>query len=70
MSTVETDRLLLRPWREEDALELQRLMSDPAVRGGRHMPPDRVAGFAEASLRQWRVHGFGPWAGREAVTAC
>jgi RimJ/RimL family protein N-acetyltransferase len=43
-------------------MELQRLFSDPAVRGERHLPPDRVARLADASLRQWRVNGFGPWA--------
>jgi RimJ/RimL family protein N-acetyltransferase len=59
---VETDRLLLRPWREDDVVELQRLFSDAAVRGGRHLPPHRIARIAEASLRQWRVNGFGPWA--------
>jgi RimJ/RimL family protein N-acetyltransferase len=43
---VETNRLLLRPWREEDGVELQRLFSDPAVKGGRNMPPaiDRTTG--------------------------
>ncbi|MGH7302010.1 MAG: GNAT family N-acetyltransferase [Candidatus Rokuibacteriota bacterium] len=66
--TAETDRLVLRPWRKEDAAELQRLLSDPAVRGGRNMPPDRIAGLAETSLRQWRVSGFGPWAAIHKAT--
>src|SRR2546426_7607786 len=57
---VETERLLLRPWREDDGADLQRLFADPAVRGGRNLPPDRIARLAEASLRQWRVNGFGP----------
>jgi RimJ/RimL family protein N-acetyltransferase len=60
--TVETAHLLLRPWCDEDAVELQRLFSDPAVRGERSMPPDRIVRFADTSLRQWRVNGFGPWA--------
>ena len=59
---METDRLLLRPWREGDGTELQRLLSDPAVQGGRNLPPERIARLAEGSLQQWRVHGFGPWA--------
>ena len=59
---METDRLLLRPWREGDGTELQRLLSDPAVRGGRNFPPERIARLAEGSLQQWRVNGFGPWA--------
>jgi len=65
---VETDRLLLRPWRTEDGVELQRLLGDPAVRGGRNMPPERVARLAEATLRQWRVNGFGPWAAIDKTT--
>jgi RimJ/RimL family protein N-acetyltransferase len=62
VNAVETERLLLRPWREEDSVELQRLFSDPAVKGRRNLPPDRIARLAEGSLRQWRVNGFGPWA--------
>jgi RimJ/RimL family protein N-acetyltransferase len=65
---VETDRLLLRRWREEDGAELQRLFSDPAVRGGRNLPSDRIAKFAESCLRQWRVNGFGPWAAIDKAT--
>jgi len=68
MTTVETDRLVLRPWREDDGVELQRLFSDPAVRGGRSFPPERIARFAESSVRQWRVNGFGPWAAIEKST--
>jgi RimJ/RimL family protein N-acetyltransferase len=65
---VETDRLILRPWREEDGGDLQRLLGDPAVRGARNFPPDRIARLAEASLRQWRVNGFGPWAAVHKAT--
>ncbi len=60
--TARTARLILRPWREDDGAELQRLFRDPAVRGDRALPPDRVARLAEDSLRQWRDNGFGPWA--------
>ena len=66
--TVETERLLLRPWRAEDGAELVALFSDPAVRGGRNFPAERLAGFAEAGLRQWRVNGFGPWAAIHKAT--
>jgi RimJ/RimL family protein N-acetyltransferase len=65
---VETNRLFLRPWREEDGAELQCLFNDPAVRGGRNLPPDRIARLAEGSLRQWRVNGFGPWAAVDKAT--
>ena len=65
---METPRLVLRAWREEDGAELQQLFRDPAVRGGRNLPPDRVARLAEASVRQWRVNGFGPWAAIDKAT--
>src|SRR5262245_8211358 len=59
---VETDRLLLRPWREDDHLELHRLLSDPAVSGGRSFPPERIPRLHEGAERQWGLKGFGPWA--------
>jgi RimJ/RimL family protein N-acetyltransferase len=68
VAAVETDRLRLRPWREEDGMELQRLFSDPAVRGGRTFPPERIGAITEGSLRQWRVNGFGPWAALDKAT--
>src|SRR3989441_11377445 len=68
VNAVETNRLLLRPWREEDGVELQRLFNDAAVRGERNLPPDRIARLAEGSLRQWRVKGFGPWAAIDNAT--
>ena len=66
--TVETERLLLRPWNEDDAVEAQRLFSDPAVRGGRTLFPERVARLAAHGVRQWREKGFGPWAAIEKTT--
>ena len=68
MTTVETERLILRPWVEEDRTEIERLLADPAVRGGRCFPPDRIDRLAEHSLRQWRVKGFGPWAAIEKAS--
>jgi hypothetical protein len=49
---------------------VRRLWSDPAVRGGRNLPEDRVARIAESSLRQWRVNGFGPWAAIDKAAGC
>jgi RimJ/RimL family protein N-acetyltransferase len=68
MAVIETDRLLLRPWRDEDGAELLRLFSDPAVVGGRSMPPERIARLAAHSVHQWRVNGFGPWAAIDRAT--
>ena len=67
-SMVETERLLLRPWREHDAAELLRLFGEPAVVGGRNMPRERIVSIADSSLRQWPVNGFGPWAAIEKAT--
>jgi RimJ/RimL family protein N-acetyltransferase len=66
--SLETERLVLRPWREEDAVDLQRLFGDLAVRGGRDMSPDRIARLADGSVQQWRVNGFGPWAAIDKTT--
>jgi RimJ/RimL family protein N-acetyltransferase len=66
--TVETVHLLLRPWERHDTDELHRSWSDPDVRGGRALPPERIAAIAESSLRQWRERGFGPWAAIERAT--
>jgi len=68
MTTVETDHLFLRPWQEGDGVELERLFGDPAVRGGRNLPHERIARLAADSLRQWRVKGFGPWAAIDKAT--
>ena len=68
MAVVETDRLLLRPWQAEDQVALERLMSDPAVVGGRTMPPARLRALGAHTLSQWRVNGFGPWAALDKAT--
>jgi RimJ/RimL family protein N-acetyltransferase len=67
-AVVETDRLVLRPWREADGLELERLLSDDLVRGGRSFSPTRITRLAEHSLRQWCERGFGPWAAIDKTT--
>ena len=68
MRVFETDRLLLHPWRVEDCAELERLMTDPLVAAGRHFPLEHIRALADHSLRQWRVHGFGPWAAVDRAT--
>jgi RimJ/RimL family protein N-acetyltransferase len=65
---VETERLFLRPWGKDDRGKLYRLFTDPAVKGGRNFPPERIARIAESSARQWRVNGFGPWAAIEKAS--
>ena len=67
-NTIETARLILRPWRTDDLKDLECLFADPAVRLGRHLPPERIIAIAEGSLRQWQHNGFGPWAALDKVT--
>lgn len=63
MSTVETARLLLRPWEPDDLDELARLNPDPVVMryisGGRPLTYERVAGMLERGLTQWRERSIG-----------
>jgi len=65
MAVVETVRLHLRPWREEDLDELLHLYADPEVMrnisGGRPFQRGRVVTLLENALRQWADRGFGPW---------
>src|SRR5579864_905519 len=67
-NTIETARLILRLWRTDDLKDLERLFADPAVRLGRHLPPERIIAIAESSLRQWQRNGFGPWAALDKAT--
>jgi RimJ/RimL family protein N-acetyltransferase len=65
--SIETDRLLLRPWRPAEDLEpLAALNADPAVM--RWVAPNRPlrreesAEFLDRMVRHWDEHGFGLWA--------
>ena len=65
--SIETDRLLLRPWRPAEDLEaLAALNADPAVM--RWVTPNRPlrreesADFLDRMVRHWDEHGFGLWA--------
>lgn len=67
MDTIETERLLLRPFVQGDGAALYRINSDPeVVRYVPDTPPATVA-EAEAILRDHPIadyarHGFGRWA--------
>ena len=69
---IETDRLLLREWRDADVNAYARICADPQVM--RFMLPPRGLTHAEAAydvhnLREhWRVQGFGHWAVEEKAT--
>ncbi len=69
MLRLETARLLLREWLDEDVNEYARICSDAEVM--RYMLPPRPLTHAEAAydvrlLREhWARHGFGHWAVEE-----
>ena len=70
---IETERLLLRAWRDDDFDELARLNADPRVvryltPGGRAMSREETEAQLEHFRRHWRDHGFGIWAAEERAT--
>ena len=64
MAEIETARLRLRTWREDDLEALHRLNCDERVYRYLHGPSTRDESEAqlERYLRHWRDHGFGLWA--------
>jgi len=71
-ATIETPRLLLRPWQPDDLAEFTRLLTDPVVTRYIvvHTPfsPEDVAVLSARTLEQWERNGFGPWAAIEKQT--
>jgi RimJ/RimL family protein N-acetyltransferase len=67
--TIETDRLLLRSWRPEDAEPFAALNADPAVMRhiGAGAPLDRTLSdeLLARFEREWEARGFGLWAVEE-----
>jgi ribosomal-protein-alanine N-acetyltransferase len=63
---LHTDRLLLRPFREEDLDDLAALYGDAAVMRflgeGRPMDRAQTRERLERMIRHWQEHGFGIWA--------
>ncbi len=70
MSEVETERLLLRRWREEDLEPYARLCADPEVM--RYLPArlsrEESAQQIAAFVRHWEERGFGLWAVEERAS--
>src|SRR4029450_11321406 len=67
MSEVETARLLLRRWQDDDLERLVALYGDPRVSrflsvDGRARPRERSGGAFEHFGGEWQERGFGPWA--------
>jgi RimJ/RimL family protein N-acetyltransferase len=67
MTEVETARLLLRRWQDDDLERMVALYADPHLSrflniDGRPWPRERTLGAFEHFRRQWREKGSGPWA--------
>jgi RimJ/RimL family protein N-acetyltransferase len=71
-ATIETPRLLLRPWQPDDLAEFTRLLTDPVVTRyivvSTPFSPEDVAELSARTLEQWERNGFGPWAATEKAT--
>ena len=65
MTTVETDRLVLRPWAEHDLDALEAIFAEPAFW---HYPfrrgftREETDAFLDRQIDHWSTHGFGVWA--------
>ena len=73
MSAIETARLLLRPWQDDDLERLVALYGDPQVArflsvDGRPWPRARSVGAFEHFRGEWQERGFGPWAAIDKQT--
>jgi RimJ/RimL family protein N-acetyltransferase len=73
MPEVETGRLLLRRWQDDDRERLVALLADPRVsrflsHHGRPWPRERSLEVFEHFVRQWEERGFGPWAAIDKAT--
>lgn len=64
MPVIRTRRLILRPWRDEDAEPFAALNADPAVM--EHFPAQLTRAESDAMIERIRAHftreGFGLWA--------
>lgn len=70
--TVETERLLLRPFRESDLDAYTAVLQAPQVRASLHLPddigPEQAFEHMELWLGQWQLRGTGQWALEEKET--
>ena len=66
MTSIETDRLLLRMIRADDLDHLASLLSDPDVvryvGDGQPTGREEAARALESIIKHWETHGFGRWA--------
>lgn len=65
MTTVETERLVLRPWTEDDLDALAVIFAEPSFWRypfGRGFSREETERFLERQFDHWSTHGFGSWA--------
>ena len=65
MDSIETERLLLRPWRADDIDALAALLAVPAVSWypfRRGLTREESERYLDRQMRHWETHGFGMWA--------
>ena len=73
LPTMETSRLLLRQWRDEDFDAYARICADPVVmrymgNGGAPLTRGQAAERFASIQRHWRKHRFGLWAVEEKAS--
>ena len=72
MVTLQTERLVLRMYREEDFEQHARLCADPEVTRylGEGRPLNRFEAWRSMAmiLGHWQLRGYGPWAVEERAT--
>jgi RimJ/RimL family protein N-acetyltransferase len=67
VTQLETERLRLRLWRDDDLVELERVNADPRFTrflnpGGEPYPPGWTADKLARMRRDWEQNGWGTWA--------
>lgn len=65
MTTLRTERLVLRPWTEDDLDALAGIFADPRVWRfplQRGYSRDETAAFLRRRLDEWKTRGWGHWA--------
>ncbi len=68
VSIVETGRMRLRPWREDDLEALAAIFAEPAVWHHplrRSLSTEESERFLHRQIAHWELHGFGMWAAEE-----
>jgi RimJ/RimL family protein N-acetyltransferase len=70
--TIGTERLIMRPFREDDVDAYTAMLQTPEVRASLHLPDDigREQAFSQMCgwLGQWELRGTGQWALQERTT--